>query len=363
MVPAMSSCDPACSASTMVFRWLVHFCLWALASASVMSPCSAASVALDRPVRTRSPARLLVANKGDRTLSIVDPSTGKQIATVAEQGVTGHEVAASLDGRRAFVPIYGSGGVGGPGTDGRLMRVIDLDQAKIVGTVDFGSGVRPHCAVVGPKDGLIYVTTELLQAVSVVDPATLKVVATIPTGRPESHMLAIARDGRKGYTANVSTGTVSVLDLAARKLVTVISVAPKTQRIALSADDRQVFTADQSQPRIAIVDTTTNRLSGWISLPAIGFSTAATPDGRWLLVTLSGVNKLAVVDLRSLCVERTLDLPRSPQEVIVSPDNSAAYVSSDATGVVTIIDPATWTVMHQVEAGAMADGLAWAQAR
>src|ERR1044071_7851172 len=104
---------------------------------------------------------LLVANKGDHTLGIIDTAAGKQIATVDEEGVTGHELVASADGKRAFVPIYGNSGVGKPGTDGSLIRVIDLDSRKIVGTVDLGKGVRPHCALLGPKDGFLYVTTEL----------------------------------------------------------------------------------------------------------------------------------------------------------------------------------------------------------
>src|SRR5208283_2938571 len=79
---------------------------------------------------------LLVANKGDHTLGIIDPVAGRQIATVAEDGITGHEVAASLDGKRAFVPIYGNAGVGRPGTDGRLLRVMDLVTRQVVGTVD-----------------------------------------------------------------------------------------------------------------------------------------------------------------------------------------------------------------------------------
>src|SRR5690349_1642795 len=58
---------------------------------------------------------LLVANKGDQTLGIIDPVSGRQIATVPEDGVTGHEVIASADGTRAFVPIYGDSGVGKPG--------------------------------------------------------------------------------------------------------------------------------------------------------------------------------------------------------------------------------------------------------
>jgi len=189
------------------------------------------------PSRAGSAGLLLVANKGDHTLGIIDPVAGRQIAAVPEDGVTGHEVAASLDGKRAFVPIYGDAGVGKPGTDGRLLRVIDLAKRAVVGTVEFGKGVRPHCAVVGPKNGLLYVTTELDDSVTVIDPRTLKIVGTVPTGQPESHMLAITRDGRRGYTANVGPGTISVLDLERKKVLAVIPVCRTTQRISLSVDD------------------------------------------------------------------------------------------------------------------------------
>jgi DNA-binding beta-propeller fold protein YncE len=79
---------------------------------------------------------LLVANKADRTLGIVDPDAGMQVATVAEDGTTGHEVVASPDGRLAYVPIYGNSGVGKPGTDGRNMVVIDIATRKVVGKTD-----------------------------------------------------------------------------------------------------------------------------------------------------------------------------------------------------------------------------------
>src|SRR5215467_7810766 len=86
---------------------------------------------------------LLVCDKGDKTLSVINPETGEQMATVNEDATTGHEVAASSDGRFAFVPIYGNSGVGRPGTDGQLIRVIDLAHYNITATVDFGKGVRP----------------------------------------------------------------------------------------------------------------------------------------------------------------------------------------------------------------------------
>jgi YVTN family beta-propeller protein len=275
--------------------------------------------------------------------------------------VTGHEVAASPDGQRAFVPIYGNSGVGGRGTDGSLIRVIDLMKHTVVGTIDLGKGLRPHCAVMGPKDGLLYVTTELDDSVTVIDVNTLKVVAAIPTGHAESHMLAITRDGRRGYTANVGSGTVSVLDLTARKVITIIPVSSQVQRISLSPDDRWVFTADQTKPRLAVIDTANNSLSTWIDLPGTGYGTAPTPDGRWLLVAMNRINQVGVIDLKTMKLVRTLQVPKAPQEIVIQPDGARAYVSCDASRQVAVLDLSDWNVAKLINTGPGTDGLAWAK--
>jgi DNA-binding beta-propeller fold protein YncE len=309
---------------------------------------------------TTAQGTLLVANKGDHTLGIVDPEAGRQIATVPEDGITGHEVVASADGRLAFVPIYGNSGVGKPGTDGSNMVVIDIAGRKRVGNVDFSHGVRPHCAVIGPKDGLLYVTTEIDQTVTIIDPHSLKIVGTIPTGQPESHMLALTADGRRGYTANVGPGTVSVLDMEARKTVAVIPVSGQVQRISVSVDGRSAFTADQTRAQLAVIDTSTNKVKTWITLPAPGYGTASTPDGRWLVIAVPGANKVAVVDLGTMNVSHLIDVPAAPQEIIVRPDGRVAYASCDASHKIAAIRTSDWTVEKLIDAGAGADGLAWA---
>jgi DNA-binding beta-propeller fold protein YncE len=306
---------------------------------------------------------LLVANKGDHTLGLIDAIAGKMFAAVPEDGVTGHEVVASPDGTRAFVPIYGNAGVGRPGTDGQLIRVMDLAKRAVIGTVDLGKGVRPHCAIIGPKSGLLYVTTELENSVTVINAQKLNVVGTIPTSQPESHMLAIARNEKRGYTANVAPGTVSVLDLEARKTLAVIPVCKNTQRISLSVDDRWVFTSDQDQPRLAVIDTQTNGVSHWVDLPGTGYGSAPTPDGHWLVIAIPRVNKVAVIDLAAMKVAYNLDVPRTPQEVLVRPDGAEAYVSCDASRQVAVIDAKNWKVRKLIDAGPGADGLAWAKGK
>src|SRR5579864_7042748 len=303
---------------------------------------------------------LLVANKGEHTLGVIDPSAGRQVATIPEGGITGHEVAASRDGRRAFVPIYGDSGVGLPGTDGSKIDVIDLESRKVTHTIDFGRGVRPHCPVFGPKDGLLYVTTELDKAVSIIDPKALKIIGKVPTGEAESHMLAISHDGRHGYTANVGPGTVSVLDLPGRKTVTIIPVATHVQRISVSPDDRRVFTSDTTKPRLAVIDTGTNKVEHWVTLPGTGYGTAPTADGKWLLVAMPEAKAVAVVDVPALRVVKTISVPAAPQEVLIRLDGKVAYVSCDHSSQVATIQIGDWGV-KLIGAGKGVDGLAWAK--
>jgi DNA-binding beta-propeller fold protein YncE len=306
---------------------------------------------------------LLVVNQGDTNVSIVDPVSAKEVATIAEKttGVHGHEVAVSADGHTAFVPIYGSSGVGKPGIDGHEMLVMDLASREIVEHIDFGHGVRPHFAVLDPVSGMLYVTTELDKSVTVIDPRTRKIVGAVPTGQEESHMLALSHDGQHGYTANVGPGTVSVLDMVGRKTVAVIPVSGQVQRIAISADDKLVFTADQTKPQLAVIDVATQRVKTWVSLPGLGYGAAATPDGRWLLVAVPSMNQVAVVDLGSMRVVRRVDVPSMPQEILIPPDGKTAYVSCAASGKVAAIDLAEWDVQKVIVAGKFADGLGWAK--
>jgi DNA-binding beta-propeller fold protein YncE len=305
-------------------------------------------------------ARLLVVQKGDQSLAVIDPTAGKVLGSVAEGGVTGHEVVASPDGRTAYVPIYGNSGVGKPGTDGAKIVAIDIASQKVVGEVDFDHGVRPHCPLFGPKDGLLYVTTELNQSITIIDPKTLKIVGSIPTGQPQSHMFVLSHDGKRGYTANVGPGTVSVLDIAARKTLKVIPISGNTQRIAISNDDRWVFTADQTKPQIAVISTETNTVAKWIPIKSPGYGSAPTPDGHWLLMALPARDEVAVVDLTTMTAVKSVSVCANPQEVLVRPDGKSAYVSCMSGDRVAEIDLAKWQVSRSIATGKATDGLAWA---
>jgi len=305
---------------------------------------------------------LLVANQKAATVTVIDPATNQISATITENTgeVWGHELVASPDGKSAYLPIYGSTGVGIPGIDGHEILVLDLPSRSIRKHIDFGHGVRPHCIQYDPNSGLYYVTTEVDQTVSILDPKTDTIVGSIPTGSAQSHMLALSHDGRFGYTANVGPGSVSILDLKSRKLVTVLPLAPMLQRISISNDDRYLFTSNYKEPELIVLDTTTRTVARRIPLPGLGYGSAHTPDGKLLLLALPRLNQVAVIDIASLSVTRTIPVAEAPQEVLIRPDGKAAYVSCVKAGKVTVIDTATWQTAT-VASGAYSDGLAWAK--
>ncbi len=303
---------------------------------------------------------LVVANQKEHTLLVVDPDNRRELAKISV-GVNGHEVIVSKDGRYAYVPIYGNSGVGRPGTDGSTIDVVDLQGRKLAATIDLGKPLRPHRAEFGP-DGLLYVTTELANAVAVIDPSTSKVLAEIPTGAPQSHMLVLSSDGRRGFTANVSAGSVSVLDLAKRKLIMTIPVAKSVQRISISPDGHRIFTHDQDAPRIAVIDTATNKITNWIALPDVAYASAPTPDGRWLLAVSPGANRLHVVDLQTLKVVRSLEVPEKSSEILIRPGGEIAYVSGTGAGKIAVLDLRSWKMQQPIDLTPGVDGLAWVPA-
>ena len=120
---------------------------------------------------------LLVANQGDHTISLLDPASGNLLKNVRTNGDHAHEIAVSPDARLAYLPIYGDSGVGRPGTDGRTIEVLDFATHTITHIIDLGRPTRPHWAGFG-ADGMLYVSAELAEAMDVIDPKTLKVVAS-----------------------------------------------------------------------------------------------------------------------------------------------------------------------------------------
>jgi len=303
---------------------------------------------------------LAVANQKEHSVEMVDVATRKIVWTVSV-GVNGHELASSPDGKLVYVPIYGNAGVGKPGTDGSTLDVVDVATHKVT-SMDFGRPLRPHKPVLGP-DGMLYVTGELAEAIEIVDPATMKVVGEVPTGAKESHILAMTKDGKLGYTANVGSGSVSVLDMKARKTIAVIPVAKTVQRMSVSNDGRWAFTSDEDIPRIAVINTKQNKVERWVDTGGISYVTQPTADGKYLLAaetTKDGKGLLEVIDMSKWAVVKSYPLvPRENGGFLIHGDK--IYLSEPLAGTIEVINANTLKLEDPIVMTLGVDGLTWAQ--
>ncbi|HSN85819.1 MAG TPA: YncE family protein, partial [Thermoanaerobaculia bacterium] len=83
-------------------------------------------------------ATLLVANKAEATVSLVDLGSGKVVATLPV-GTGPHEIAVSPDGRLARVANNGA-----REAPGSSLTLLDVPGAKVVKTIGLGEYRRPH---------------------------------------------------------------------------------------------------------------------------------------------------------------------------------------------------------------------------
>jgi YVTN family beta-propeller protein len=149
-----------------------------------------------------APARSLLAlSKTDQMLAILDPATLKVIARIPV-GQDPHEVIASTDGKTAYVTIYGGGSL-------HELDVIDLIARSPLTNVDTRPLFGPHGLTF--VNGKAWFTAEGSKAIGRYDPETGKLDWSMGTGQDRTHMIYVTADGKKIYTTNVASGTVSIL--------------------------------------------------------------------------------------------------------------------------------------------------------
>jgi DNA-binding beta-propeller fold protein YncE len=144
-------------------------------------------------------------------------------------------------------------------------------------------------------------------------------------------------------------------------LITVIPIAKTVQRISMSPDGKHVFTHDQDTPRIAVIDTAANKVASWISLPATVYTSVPTSDGHRLLAA-SPSGKLFVIDLATSKIAESFDIPASTGELLLTPDGKFAFVSCPQAGTIEVFDVSAGKLLQPIKLTPGVDGLAWASA-
>jgi YVTN family beta-propeller protein len=303
---------------------------------------------------TPKPA-LVVLNKDESALAIVDPATYQVLAKVPT-GPIPHEVAVSADGKIAIATNYG------PQRDGTTLSVIDLAAQKEIYRVELESLKGPHGILF--HSGKAYFTVEGSNAIARYDPATNRVDWTFTTSQNGTHMLVVSRDGNTIFTANIGSNTVTCLKRDPAKDVwstTQIPVGKGPEGIDLSPDEKEVWAANSGDGTLSIIDVGSKKVTQTMDLHTKRSNRVKfTPDGKRVLISDWGSGDLVVVDAMNLREEKRMHLGSSVEGILIVPDGSRAFIAVSGDNKVAVLDLKTLAVLSTFETGKDPDGMAWA---
>ncbi|MCA1634466.1 MAG: YncE family protein [Acidobacteria bacterium] len=301
-----------------------------------------------------TPSALLILNKIENTLAIVDPATLKVLGKVPT-GEGPHEVVASADGRTAYVANYGT-----QQKAGNSISIIDISARREIKRLELGPLLRPHGIVL--SKGKVYFTAEVNRVIARYDPATDRVDWIMGTGQSITHMLVLTPDGRRAYTANIFSGTVTSIDftLPVPQQVSQIEVGKQPEGIDISPDGRELWVGQNGDGQISIIDTATNKVKESIKVGEVPIRVKFTPDGKRVLVSDPKAGELIILDAATRKELKRLKVEGTPVGILITPDGGRAFIAAIQANKVLVIDMTKLEVTATIEPGQGPDGLAWA---
>jgi YVTN family beta-propeller protein len=306
------------------------------------------------PAAQPGSGRLLVLNKDDANLAIVDLASGNVLGRVPV-GQGPHELVTSTDGSLAFASNYGTGPA-----PGRTISMIDIAARKELRRIDVSPLSRPHGLAFA--NGKLYFTAEADKKIARYDPATDKIDWQFETGQGTTHMVLPTKDARTIFTSNIGGDSVSAILQGADGgwTQTVIPVGKGPEGIDLSPDGREVWSAHSRDGGVSIIDVASKKVVQTIALATKRSNRIKlTPDARFALVSDLDAGELVVVDARARQAIRHVPLGRMPEGILIPPSGSVAYVAVNGDNFVAVVDLKTWQVTKKIATGAGPDGMAW----
>lgn len=294
---------------------------------------------------------LLALSKADHTLSIIDPVTLKIIARVPV-GPDPHEVAASSDGRTAYVSNMGKG-------NSYEINVIDLIAQKRLPDIDTRPLYGPHGIVF--TGGKVWFTAQDSKSVGRYDPAAGRLDWSMGTGQDRTHMIYVTPDEKKIYTTNVSSGTVSIIEHNWDWAQTVIPVSKGSEGFDVSPDGREIWTVAADDGVISIIDTASRKVTATIDAKAIGANRLKfTPDGKLVFISSLRTGDLFIYDAATHTELKRLNIGHGAAGILMDPDGKRAFVACTGDNYIVVIDLKTLTLTGQrIDIGGP-DGMDWA---
>jgi YVTN family beta-propeller protein len=209
----------------------------------------------------------------------------------------------------------------------------------------------------------IYVPNLRSDTVSVIDPATYKVIDTLPVGRSPQHVVP-AWDLKTLWVTNNaegrSDGSLTPIDPLTGKAGKAVEV-DDPYNMYFTPDGKEAIVVAEAHARLDFRDAHTMQLRSSLQAPECkGINHADfSIDGRYAIFTCEFGGKLVKIDMVNRKVLGYLDLDKKgmPQDIRVSPDGKVFYVADMMADGVYLVDGDSFTKIGFVKTGIGTHGL------
>jgi YVTN family beta-propeller protein len=158
--------------------------------------------------------------------------------------------------------------------------------------------------------------------------------------------LALSADGTRLLTANQTSGTVSLVDTVAGKVVAEIPTGEKPAGVAVTKDGKRAAVTHWYGYDLAVLDVAPGGLKviGRVEVGPEPRGVVFAPDGKTAYVTVGVGNEVVRVDVDARQVSGRLAVGREPRGIAITADGARLVVGNARSQNVSVIDTARWKV-------------------
>lgn len=240
----------------------------------------------------------------------------------------------------------------GPAPDGSVATAAQERPANVYADA-LGPDLSP--AVAGMSER-VYVPNSGAGTVTVIDPATFKVIDRFATGQVPHHVTP-SWDLTELYVNNTASNTFTVIDPRSGQAVRQIPVEDP-YNLYFTPDGTKAIVVAERFKRLDFYERQTWNKIKSVPVPWPGVDHGDfTADGRYLMVSTEFSGQVVKIDTEAMEVVGRTSVGSLPVDVKVSPDGKVFYVANQGRHGVSIVDPESMTEIGFLKTGTGAHGL------
>jgi DNA-binding beta-propeller fold protein YncE len=247
---------------------------------------------------------------------------------------------------------------------------VDLVTQKTTGTIDLGALRGPHGLMFA--GGKVWFTAEAAKVIGSYDPATNKIDMVLGTGQNRTHMVYVMNDLKRIITSDVSSATMTLIDKVNGGRgpgrgpanpngdwdETHIAVGRGAE--GFDVFGQELWAANAQDGTISILDLAAKKVTQTLDADVKTANRLKfTPDGKLALVSVLNGADLSIFDVATRKLVKKIPIGHGAAGIEMQPDGSRAFVACTPDSYVVVIDLKSLTMTGKLDAGKNPDGMAW----